>query len=462
MQVTEISAQGLKREFRIVVPAGDIAKQVDGRLAEMARTAQIPGFRPGRVPTGLLRKQYGQALLGEALEKSVQEGAQKAIEDRGLKPALQPKVDIKEFGEGKDLEFQVALEVLPEIGKVDFAAIELERLKAGVEDVAVEDGLKRIAQANREFKPVDPARPARKGDKIKLDFVGEVGGTPFPGGAAQGYEIELGSGSLIPGFEDQLEGAEAGKECEVKVVFPADYGSAELAGKDAVFKCTILEISEAAELPIDAELAKKVGMETLEELRKTVRERIEQDYAQISRAMIKRKLLDKLAAVATFEVPTGLVDAEFEEIWKQVDPARKDAAKPAAAEGEVGEPAKAEPETEEQAKLRAEYRGIADRRVRLGLLLAEVGRGAKIEVSPEEINRSVMREAMRFPGQERMVFDFYQKNPEMRDRLRAPIYEDKTIDYILELAKVAERSVTPDELMAAARAGEEDDEKKAA
>jgi trigger factor len=444
MQVTELSAEGLKRQFKIVVPAGDLTSQVEQRLAELARTAQMPGFRPGKVPVGLLKKQYGQALFGEAVEQAVNSGTAKAIEDRGLKPALQPRVDLKQLEEGKDVEFEVAIEVLPEIGKLDFSGIELERLKAEVPEKDVEEALSRIAKANREQKPVDPPRPAQKGDALRIDFVGSVDGTEFPGGAAQDYVLELGSGSFIPGFEDQLVGAEVDKTVDVKVTFPADYGNAELAGKEAVFKCTIKEVREFVESPIDDELAKKNNFENLDAMRKAVAERIGQDYAQVARSMIKRQLLDKLAEAHKFDVPDGLVDGEFDAIWQRVEEAKK--------AGQTFE--------DDEEKMRKEYREIAERRVRLGLLLADVGRSNSIEVTPEELNQAIMREAMRYPGQERQVLEFYSKNAELKERLRAPIFEEKTVDFILELAKVTERAVTPEELLKAAREAEEADEAK--
>jgi trigger factor len=440
MQVTELSAEGLKRQFKIVVPAGDLSAKVDERLAELARTAQMPGFRPGKVPMGLLKKQYGQALLGEALEQAVNQSTAKAIEDRGLKPALQPKVDLKEFAEGKDVEFEVALEVLPEIGKLDFSGIELERLKAQVPDKDVDEALDRIAKGNREQKPVDPPRPAQKGDALKLDFVGSVDGVEFPGGKAEDYVLELGSGSFIPGFEDQLVGAEVGKPIDVKVTFPAEYGAKDLAGKEAVFKCTVKEIREFVEKPADDELAKKNNFENLDAMRKAVGDRIGQDYAQISRSMIKRQLLDKLAESHKFEVPEGLVESEFNAIWQRVEEAKKNGEKP----------------EDDEEKMREEYRDIAERRVRLGLLLADVGRSNSIDVTPEELNQAVMREAMRYPGQERQVLEFYGKNAELKEHLRAPIFEEKTVDFILELAKVTEKPVTPEELMKAARETEEE------
>jgi trigger factor len=446
MQVTELPAEGLKRQFKIVVPAGDLSAKVDERLAEMARTAQMPGFRAGKVPVGLLKKQYGQALFGEAVEQAVNSSTAKAIEDRGLKPAMQPRVDLKQLEEGKDVEFEVALEVLPEIGKLDFSEVELERLKASVPDKDVDEAIDRIAKANREQKPVDPPRPAQKGDAVKLDFVGSVDGKEFPGGAAQDYTLEIGSGSFIPGFEDQLIGAEVGKEVDVKVTFPAEYGAPELAGKDAVFKCTIKEILEFVDKPADDELAKKNNFENLEAMRKAVADRIGQDYARISRSMIKRQLLDKLADAHKFAVPDGLVESEFNAIWQRIEEARKGGQKL----------------EDDEEKMRKEYRDIAERRVRLGLLLADVGRSNSIDVTPEELNQAVMREAMRYPGQERQVLEFYGKNAELKEQLRAPIFEEKTVDFILELAKVAEKPVTPEELLEAARKAEEADEEKPA
>jgi trigger factor len=442
MQVTELSTEGLKRQFKIVVPASDLSAKVDERLVEMARTAQIPGFRRGKVPVTLLKRQYGQALFGEAVEQAVNSGTAKAIEDRGLRPALQPRIDLKRMEEGEDVEFEVALEILPDIGKLDFSEIELERLKAIVPDKDVDEAMERIAKANREQRPVDPARPARKGDLLKIDFTGSVDGSEFPGGAAQDYVLELGSGSFIPGFEDQLVGAELGQTVDVKVTFPADYGNAELAGKEALFKCTIKEIREHVEKPIDEEFAKKSNFDSLEAMRKAVTERIEQDYAGIARSLIKRRLLDKLAAAHKFAVPEGLVESEFNAIWQRLEEARKRGEKV---------------EEEDEQKMRQEYRDIAERRVRLGLLLADVGRTNGIQVTPEELNQAVMREVMRYPGQERQVLEFYNKNAELKEQLRAPLFEEKTVDFILELAKVSEKSVEPEELLKAAREAENED-----
>jgi len=441
MQVTELSAEGLKHQFKIVVPSSELTSKIDERLAEMAKTAALPGFRPGKVPVSLLKKQYGQALFGEAVEAAVNTSTAKAIEDRGLKPALQPRVDLKQLEEGKDVEFEVVVEVLPEIGQLDFSGVELERLKAEVPEKDIDEALERIAKANREQKPVDPPRPAQKGDAIKLDFVGSVDGVEFPGGAAQDYVLEIGSGSFIPGFEDQLVGAEVDKPVDVKVTFPAEYGAPELAGKDAVFKCTVKEVLEFVDKPADDELAKKNNFENLEAMRKAIGERIGQDYTQISRTMIKRQLLDKLADTHKFAVPEGLVESEFNAIWQRIEEAKKNGQKV----------------EEDEEKMRKEYRDIAERRVRLGLLLADVGRSNSIDVTPEELNQAAMREAMRYQGQERQVLEYFSKNPEMKDQLRAPIFEEKTVDFILELAKVSEKSVTPEELLKAAREAEEEE-----
>ncbi len=441
MQVTELSAEGLKHQFKIVVPSSELTSKIDERLAEMAKTAALPGFRPGKVPVSLLKKQYGQALFGEAVEAAVNTSTAKAIEDRGLKPALQPRVDLKQLEEGRDVEFEVVVEVLPEIGQLDFSGVELERLKAEVPEKDIDEALERIAKANREQKPVDPARPAQKGDAVKLDFVGSVDGVEFPGGAAQDYVLEIGSGSFIPGFEDQLVGAEVDKPVDVKVTFPAEYGAPELAGKDAVFKCTVKEVIEFVDKPADDELAKKNNFENLEAMRKAIGERIGQDYTQISRTMIKRQLLDKLADTHKFAVPEGLVESEFNAIWQRIEEAKKNGQKV----------------EEDEEKMRKEYRDIAERRVRLGLLLADVGRSNSIDVTPEELNQAAMREAMRYQGQERQVLEYFSKNPEMKDQLRAPIFEEKTVDFILELAKVSEKSVTPEELLKAAREAEEEE-----
>jgi trigger factor len=355
------------------------------------------------------------------------------------------------FDEGADLEYKMAVEVLPDITPMNFAELELERLKPDVPDDEVETALERLARGNRKQETVE--RPAQKGDIVVVDFVGTSDGAAIPGASATGYALELGSGSFIPGFEDGLLGVSAGEERKLTLTFPADYASTDLAGKPVEFAVTAKEVKALAEQPIDASLATAVGFDTLDELKKTVREQIERDYGRISRQKLKRDLLDRLAEKHSFPVPEGMVDIEFNSIWKQVEDERKAQAEAPRPEGEA--PPAVTPEDDE--KMKAEYRASAERRVRLGLLLAEVGRTNTISVSQDELNRALMEQARRFPGQERQVVEYYRNNPQLLDGLRAPIYEDKVVDFITTLAKVNDRAVAPKDLIAAAEALEEDD-----
>jgi trigger factor len=434
MQVTETLTDGLKREFKVIVPAADIEKKVAERLKRLGASARLPGFRPGKVPTSLLKKRYGSSVMGEVLEQAVSDSSSETIRARGLRPAMQPKVSIAKFGEGEDLEYTMAMELLPDIEPVEFSAIELEKLTVEVPESEVEEALKGLAARQRRSEPVAEPRPAKQGDIVVIDFVGKLGETEFPGGSAQDYHLELGKGSFIPGFEDQLVGAMPGEQRTVTVTFPADYGNADLAGKEARFAVTIKELREPVETPVDDELAKAMGLESLEALHTHLREQIESEYKSLARVRLKRALLDVLADRHHFPVPAGMVDSEFQEIWKQIEADRK--------EGRLD----AEDAAKSDDELRQEYTTIAERRVRLGLLLSEVGRQNNIQVTADELNRAVLNEARRYPGQERKVFEWYQKNPDMVARLRAPIYEDKIIDFILELIKFKERKVTPQEL----------------
>lgn len=431
MQVTEVSNEGLKRQYKILVPANDISTQIDQRLGEIGKQARIPGFRPGKAPLSLLKKQYGQALMGEILEKTVNESSQRTIADRGLRPATQPKVEIVKFGDGEDLEFSMDFEILPEIAPIDFAQIELERLKVDITDDMIQETLQRVADQSRQRKPAPEGHAAEKGDVVVIDFVGKIDGTAFDNGSAENYELELGSNSFIPGFEDQLVGAKAGEKREVNVDFPGDYGAADLAGKAAVFECTVKEVLTAAPRPIDDELAKANGFDNLDGLRNAIRQRLEMEYNGLGRLRMKRQLLDKLAERADFAVPDSLVEAEFNSIWQRVEEARKQGEKVV---------------DEDEEKSRKEYRDIAVRRVRLGLLLAEIGRQNNIQITPDEMNRAMAAEAQRYPGQEKQVIEFFQNNAQARDSLRAPLFEDKTVDFVFELANVKERTVTREEL----------------
>lgn len=434
MHITETSAEGLKREFKIVVPAKDIEEKVNSRLREIGHNVRLPGFRPGKVPMPLLKQRYGKSVMGEVLEQAVNDSSRQALSERGLRPALQPKIEVTAFAEGADLEYSMAVEVLPEIEPMDFSTLEVEKPVVQVAEAKVEEALNRLAESQKPTAPVAEPRPARSGDTVVIDFSGTVDGVAHPGMASQDYHLVLGGNTFIPGFEDQLVGTQPGEHRTVTVTFPQDYGNAELAGKEAVFEVDVKELREPKPVELNDELAKTFGFDDLEALRNAVRERLQQDYNRLARQHLKRQLLDKLAAAHHFPVPAGMVEMEFEAIWRRVEEERK--------AGRVPE----EDAGKSEEELKGEYRAIAERRVRLGLLLSEVGRRNNIQVTQDELSRAVISEVQRFPGQERQVFDFFQKHPEAVDSLRAPIFEEKVIDYILELAQVQEKQVTPDEL----------------
>jgi trigger factor len=436
MQVTRTSNEGLKQHFKVVIPAGHIASQMENRLTEVGRSVRIPGFRPGKVPMGILRKKYGPSIMGEVVEEVVNSGARKAIADHDLRPALRPEIAITSFPEGGDLEFTVQVEVLPEVVVGDLSALTLERPVAEVADSVVEEALQRIAERRETTEDAAKTHKAKQGDVVEIDFEGSIDGVPFEGGKAEGYGLKLGSNTFIPGFEDQLIGVKQGDKKVVKVGFPADYGAEHLAGKEAEFAVTVHKVKTVKPAQVDDELAKSLGLDDLAALRASVRDEIAKDYAQMSRAHLKRRLLDALAENYRFEVPAGMVTLEFDAIWKQVEEDRK------AGRVDPSDEGKSEDE------LKAEYRGIAERRVRLGLLLSEIGRKNNITISQEDLNRAVMAEARNYPGQEHLVIQYYQKNAEAKDALRAPIFEEKVVDFIIELAKVTDKKVDVDALRA--------------
>jgi trigger factor len=434
MNITETSNDGLKRSFRIVISAQDIAAKQAARLEEVRQTVQLPGFRPGKVPLSVAQKRYGGSVLAEVLEGMLEDSSRAVVSERGLRPALQPKIDVEKYEEGGDLAFSMSLELLPDIEPGDLSGIELERPVAEVPEDKVMESLTRIAETSKTALPITEDRPAENGDVVVIDFDGSVDGVKKEGMKGEGYELELGSGSFIPGYEEQLVGAKAGEHRKVVVTFPEQYHAAELAGKEAVFEVDVKEIRAQTVPAVDDDFAKKVGLSDLEELKKMVRERMEREYAGVSRLRVKRQLLDKLAEINTFIVPEGMVEIEFSGIWDRLQQELKN--------GEAGEDA-----TKSEDELKTEYRAIAERRVRLGLLLSEVGRRNNIEVTQDELNRAVINEARRFPGQERQVFEFFKNTPHAVENLKAPIFEDKVVDFIIELAKVTETNVSVDDLM---------------
>jgi trigger factor len=434
MQVTELSAEGLKREYKVVVPADEIESRVTKRLDELRQTIRMPGFRPGKVPVSLLRKQYGRSVMGEVLEQAVNQGSQKAISDHELRPALQPKIEVTSFDEGANLEFTMAVEVLPAVPTVDLKAIELTRLAAEVTDEAVARRLEGFARRFQEFGPPAAARPAQEGDRLTVSFEGRIDGQPFEGGKAEDMPLVLGSGFMIPGFEDQLVGRSAGDEVPVEVTFPADFPNPELAGKPASFAVQIKALEEPKPVELDDELAKAQGFDSLEALKAAVRESIEREYAQLARLRLKRALLDQLAERYRFEVPAGMVELEFDTIWKQL-------------QEELEHSGDTEAADKSEDELKAEYRAIADRRVRLGLLLSEIGQANELRVEQTELNAAVTAQARRYPGQEQKVIEYFRRNPQAIEQLRAPLYEDKVVDFVLQMATVTEQQASPEELL---------------
>lgn len=435
MQVTETLSEGLKRGFTIVVPAADIEGKRASRLTELSKTVKLPGFRPGKVPMGVVKTRFGSAVMAEVLEESVNDATRQVLTDRGLRAATQPKVEVVSLEEAKDLEFKVELELLPDIALPEFGTIELTRLKATPGDDKVDEALTQMATRAREMVDVEEARPAAKGEVLVCDFVGKLAGEPFPGGAANDMDIEVGGDGFIPGFTEQLEGMSLGESKTITVNFPAEYGAAELAGKEATFDITAKKLKQAVLPAVDDEMAKKFGFETLDEMKELIRGQIQREYDQVSRMRVKRQLLDVLAAQASFPIPETMATGEFDAIWQRLQQDRE--------RGQLDEEDKAKDED----TLKAEYKAIADRRVRLGLLLAEIGRSKSIEVTPDEMMRAMRAEAGRYPGQEQQIMDLFRKNPNVAETLRGPIFEEKVVDFILELAKVTNQDVTAEELM---------------
>ena len=440
MQVVETNTEGLQRDFKITIVANDIQQRVDARLTEVGRDISIPGFRPGKAPLKILKQRYGGSVMGEVLEAAVQQSSQEVLSERGLRPAGQPKIEVVSFDEGKDLEFDLSVEILPDIETIDLATLELDRVKVKPTDDEINDAIDRIAQQNRETKAIEEARPTAKGDVVIIDFEGKIDDVPFEGGKGMGIRLELGSNQFIPGFEDQLIGVEAGKPLEVKVAFPTDYNAEELAGKDAVFDCTVVEIHEAVVVTVDDAFAENLGLENLAALKDVISDQLGQEYGRLTRERTKRDLLDKLSEAHDFAVPPRMAEDEFNQIWAQIEKAKE--------ADQLDEEDKVKSDDE----MRAQYQEIADRRVRLGLLLSHIGEQNGLTVTQEEVNRAIMEQARQMPGQEQMVIEFYRDNPQASASLQAPIFEDKVVDFIIEMAKVTERELTPAELNAEAEA----------
>jgi len=447
MQITETSTEGLKRTLKVVVGAEELGKRFTERLDEIKDRVQLKGFRKGKVPVPHLKKVFGRSVMAEVLQEAVKESSSKALADRNERPAMQPSVSLPEdqkeiervlAGEA-DLAYSMTFEVLPEIALADFSKLKLERLVADVEPAAVDKAIGELAERNTAWKP-EESRGAASGDRLTVDFVGKIGGETFEGGTAEGAQIVLGQGSFIPGFEDGLMGAKAGEERTVAATFPADYPVEALAGKEASFAVKVTEVAAPERPAIDDEFAKTFGAESLDKLKELVRAQIAREHESASRMKLKRELLDQLEKVHDFELPPTLVENEFEAIWRQFNENLSQSGRTLADEGK----------TEEEA--RADYRKIAERRVRLGLVVGEIGERNAVKISQDEMRRALIEQARRFPGHEKAVYEYYEKTPGALAELRAPIFEDKVVDFVLEKVKPQEKKVAKEELFQQAEA----------
>ena len=453
MQITQTKQEDLKREFTVTMTADEIDQKINERLTELGKTVKMPGFRPGKVPLKLLKSKYGKAVMGEVLESAVNDSTLKAINENSLRPAMRPKIEVKTFDEAKGLEYTMAIEILPEIKIMDLATIKLEKLTSTPEKKTVTEALERIADANKTSETVTEKRAAKNGDIVVIDFDGTVDGAPFPGMKGADHSLELGSKTFIPGFEDQLVGAKAGDSKVVNVTFPDDYGHDKLRGVKAEFKVDVKELRAPVKPAIDDEFAKKLGLESLAKLEEVVSQQIQGEYDQLARMNLKRALLDALDEKHEFAVPAGMVESEFQGIWAQLKGQDHAHNEPGHVHGpDCNHAEDGTPEEKE------EYQAIAERRVKLGLVLAEIGRINKVEVTNQELQQAVINEARKYPGKERQVFEYYQQNPQALESVKAPIYEDKVVDFILERSTIGNRQVTIDELT---KASEQEPPKKA-
>ncbi len=443
MQVTETLNEGLKRAYAITVTAAELNTKVDEKLAEAQPDVEMKGFRKGKVPMALLKRKFGQQLLGEAMQESIDGAMSKHFEDSGDRPAMQPEVKMtnEDWKEGDDVFVELSYEAIPEIPELDTSAIKLEKLVVKAAEPEVDEALSNLAKNAQDFEARDAEAAAEDGDQVVMDFVGKIDGDAFEGGSAEDYPLVLGSNSFIPGFEEQLVGTKAGEDKTVVVNFPDDYQAENLAGKEAEFECKVKEVKAPKAAEIDDELAKKFGADDLAALKSQISEQLEKEYSGAARAVMKRALLDQLDTVVSFELPPSLVSAEAKQIaqqlWSEENPDAEDA-----------DPAKIEP-TEE-------HNTLAERRVRLGLLLAELGQKAEVTVSDAEMSQAVMAEARKFPGQERQFFEFVQQNQQMQQQLRAPLFEDKVVDHLFEKVEITEQEASKDDLQKAVEALEED------
>ncbi len=443
MKIVETTNEGLKRGYAVTIPAKDIAARIDGEVKKIAPQVRMPGFRAGKVPVNLVKKMHGAQLHSEALNTAIRETVDGLLRDKQLRPAMQPQVALGEgYDEGQDATLTVDLEVLPTLTAPDLSGLVLDKLVVPVEDGAIDEQIARIAGQQKSFTDAKKGKKAEEGDQLIIDFLGKLDGVPFEGGKAEDMGLEIGSGRFIPGFEEQLIGAKAGDEKVITVTFPADYQAENLKGKEVTFDITVKAVKVAGETKIDEDFAKNLGLESLDQLKTLLRGQLEQETAGLTRTQMKRQLLDTLAAGHDFDVPPSMVEAEFSQIWAQLTQETQNEADPAAAMAEI--------EAEKD-----DYRRIAERRVRLGLLLSEIGQANGVEVTNQEMQQLVGQAAQQYRAEDRQRFvDYIQSEPLAAAQLRAPLYEDKVVDFLFGKAEVTERTVTREELDAAIEAEE--------
>jgi trigger factor len=448
MNVSETKSDGLLREYKIVITADEIEGEVAKKLEEIAATVKMPGFRPGKVPLSVVKTRFGDQARGEAIKTALDEGARQAIEGNDLKLASQPKVDIKSYEENKDLEASLACEIMPAITVPDLAKLAIEKPRIESDSQEIDDALSRIADENRPTVALAKPRVAKLGDLVTIDFVGRIDGEAFEGGAAEGHALELGSNSFIPGFEDGLVGAKTDESRDVPVTFPEDYQAAHLAGKLAVFEVTVKDIQEKADASIDDELAKRLGFDDLDGLKDAIGEQINGQHATALRQLVKKNVLDALADGEAFDVPPSLFQQEYDSVARAMNPNAAEAHHHDHDHGHDHDHDHDHPAADEGMSKadKDEAQKIATRRVRLGLLITEIGRVNNIDVTEEDTRKAVFEEARRYPGQEQMVLEYFQKNPQAMQQIAGPIFEDKVIDFILEMAKVSEVVIDKDAL----------------
>ena len=450
MKISDKENNGLKRAYEVVISAAEVDIKVDAEILELQKTVKMPGFRPGKAPVSLLKKLHGKNLLGKVLEETVNETSAKVLEEKGDRPATQPKIEVVSFEEGKDLIYSMELEVVPDFDLPDLAKIKLERLAVRVDKKQINKAVKNIAAGQKNYIKAPKAYSSTDGDAVLIDYIGSVDGTEFEGGTAEGQQLILGSNTFIPGYEEQLVGTKAGDKKNVIVTFPEGYQTKELASKEAIFKVIVREVQKPEPCMVDDELAKRLGLPDLAGLNDAVKGQIENEHSDLSRTHIKRALLDALADAVDFEVPSNMLEMENTTIMQQI---KMDEHQKLVAENPEAKP---EDVDEPSDDVKEEYEAIALRRVRLGLLLSEIGSKNDIQVSQDEVTRAISAEARKYPGQEKQVFEYFQKDPNAMAQMKAPLYEEKVVDFILELAKVTEKKVSSEEMLAIIEAEDDD------